>query len=76
MCPFGTVNNRGYFYIMTEREMFEKSFERPSNYFELSGHKQWAIDKKLGILDWEGADLSEEDKERFRNHYNIPKPLK
>lgn len=54
---------------MTEREMFEKSFERPSNYFKLSAERQWAIDKSLGILDWNGEDLTEEDKKRFKEHY-------
>ncbi len=28
--------------------------QRPSNYGELSGEDQWAIDKELGILDWDG----------------------
>jgi hypothetical protein len=54
---------------MTEREMFEKSFQRPSNFFKLSGAEQWAIDKSLGILDWEGKDLSKEDIKRFNAHY-------
>ena len=54
---------------MTEREMFEKSFERPINYFNLSKKNQWDIDKKLGILDWNGEDLTKEDVERFKNHY-------
>ena len=54
---------------MTEREMFEKSFERPANYFFLRSSNQWRIDYKLGILDWEGKGLSVEDKERFHNHY-------
>lgn len=27
---------------------------RPANYNELSGSRQWAIDKELGILDWDG----------------------
>jgi hypothetical protein len=54
---------------MTEREMFEKSFERPSNYFKLDFETQWEIDKELGILDWIGKDLSKEDMERFKNHY-------
>ena len=49
--------------------MFEKSFERPSNYFKLSAEEQWAIDKKLRILDWRGEGLSDEDKKRFREHY-------
>jgi len=54
---------------MTKREMFERSFDRPSNYFKLSSREQWDIDKRLGILDWEGKDLTKEDRERFRNHY-------
>lgn len=56
---------------MNEREMFEKSFERPLNYFKLSPERQWEIDKDLGILDWMGENLSKEDKERFKNHYII-----
>jgi len=49
--------------------MFEKSFERPSNYFKLSPREQWEIDDKLGILDWQGDNLSKEDLERFEKHY-------
>ncbi len=60
---------------MTEREMFEKSFERPRNFFKLSGEEQWAIDKRLGILDWRGEDLSEEDKKRFKEHYDLTRKL-
>jgi len=54
---------------MTEREMFEASFLRPKNYFKLSDRRQWEIDKSLGILDWIGKDLSEEDLKRFEAHY-------
>jgi hypothetical protein len=54
---------------MTEKEMFEKSFERPPNYFKLTEHRQWKIDKKLGILDWWGKGLTDKDKKRFRAHY-------
>lgn len=54
---------------MSEREMFEKSFQRPCNYFQLSGEDQWRIDASLGILDWNGDGLTEEDVARFRNHY-------
>jgi hypothetical protein len=61
---------------MTEREMFEKSFARPTNFFELSSEKQWEIDKNLGILDWCGLGLSKEDKIRFNNHYNTAKNKK
>lgn len=54
---------------MTEREMFEKSFERPRNYFKLSHREQWEIDDRLGILDWEGKGLTPKDIERFEAHY-------
>ncbi len=56
---------------MNEREMFEESFERPKNFSSLSAKEQWAIDKKLGILDWVGNDMTKEDKERFHKHYDI-----
>ena len=55
---------------MIEREMFEKSFERPSNFFDLNVKKQTEIDKKLGILDWKGTKLIKEDKKRFNDYYN------
>lgn len=54
---------------MTEREMFEQSFKRPTNYFYLSPEQQWEIDKRLGILDWKGEGLSELDLKRFEDHY-------
>ena len=54
---------------MTERDAFEKSFQRPKNFFKLSAQEQWAIDKNLGILDWEGSGLSDADMERYRAHY-------
>jgi len=31
-----------------------KAMERPANYADLPADEQWAIDKKLGILDWDG----------------------
>lgn len=54
---------------MTERQMFEKSFQRPKDYFKLSARQQWDIDSRLGILDWNGDGLSEEDLARFKAHY-------
>ena len=57
---------------MTEREMFEASFQRPWNFFRLSPHHQWQIDANLGILDWQGEGLTKEDKERFQAHYKRP----
>ncbi len=55
-----------------EREMFERSFQRPRNFFDLPPKQQWEIDKELGILDWVGEGLSEEDEKRFREHYEGP----
>jgi hypothetical protein len=54
---------------MTEREMFEKSFMRPRNYSYLSAQEQWDIDSALGILDWQGTELSTDDVMRYLAHY-------
>lgn len=54
---------------MNEREMFEQSFKRPKNFRSLSPEEQWRIDKELGILDWEGKGLAEEDIKRLNNHF-------
>jgi hypothetical protein len=54
---------------MNEREMFEQSFKRPTNYFKLSSERKWEIDRDLGILDWMGVGLSLKDKERMANYY-------
>jgi hypothetical protein len=54
---------------MSEQEMFEKSFQRPKNYFKLSMERQWEIDKGLGILDWSGSNLTKEEVKRFNDHY-------
>ena len=54
---------------MAEREMFEKSFVRPTNYFKLSKRQKWAVGKRLGILDWIGKDLSKADIKLFKEHY-------
>ena len=58
---------------MTQREMFEQSFNRPSNYFKLTSRQQWEIDDNLGILDWDGSGLSDEDIKRFKEHYKSKK---
>jgi len=33
----------------------QRAKRRPINYCELSPEEQWAVDKQLGILDWDGA---------------------
>ena len=58
---------------MTEREMFEKSFQRPWYYFDMESERQWEVDKDLGILDWIGGNLNKEEMVRFQNHYKKPK---
>lgn len=34
---------------------FHKAVNRPPNYSQLSGERQWEIDGALGILDWDGT---------------------
>lgn len=57
----------------TEKELFEKSFGRPSNFWTITAEERWAIDKRLGILDWKGAYMDKEDRKRFHEHYDKPK---
>lgn len=59
-----------------ERECFKISFKRPADFFLLSAEEQWAIDKKLGILDWAGTFMTEEDKIRFEKHYLSQKDIR
>ena len=40
----------------------EAALRRPKNFFSLTAREQWAIDKRLGILDWEGPETVEESK--------------
>ncbi len=40
---------------MTEAQMYEKALQRPTNHREMSPKEQWATDKRLGILDWDGG---------------------
>lgn len=54
---------------MTEKEMYEASFQRPKNFFKLSESEQFEIDKRLGILDWAGVGLTKEEIARFKEHY-------
>ena len=38
--------------------------------FDLSYEERWDIDKKLGILDWQGLGImTKKDKKRFKDHY-------
>lgn len=53
----------------SSRDLFELSFGRPRNYLNLSPQQQWDIDKSLGILDWDGEGLTEEDHARIKAYY-------
>ena len=55
---------------MTNDEMYEKSFERPRDYFHLSRDEQDLIDISLGIRAWVGTGLKEHQEERFAAHYD------
>lgn len=50
--------------------------DRPSTYFKLSSKRQWEIDSAIGILDWDGKDMSEEEKEEFYKYFNIKRRKK
>lgn len=56
---------------MNQEEMFEKTFDRPSNYFLLSLEKRREIDSNLGILNWlpNRFDLSNEQFSKYQDHY-------
>ena len=68
-CLDAEMSNLNHPERQKERDMFEKSFERPRDYFKLSHRQQWDIDKELGILDWKGRYLSKKDREKFKKHY-------
>lgn len=53
---------------MTHDEMFQLALKRPVNYYDLGLDLQWEIDKKLGILDWEGPRTAEEKKILSQHH--------
>jgi hypothetical protein len=38
-----------------QAELFWKAMRRPANFAALSPEEQWAIDKALGCLDWDGG---------------------
>lgn len=58
---------------LTQEEMFEKTFQRPSNYFQLPDEQQWEIDENLGILDWNGR-MTREQSARYRKHWRLTTP--
>lgn len=62
---------------------FEKSLKRPKDFCLLPAEERWAIDKRLGILDWDGecnhgVDCTKcpECKARMDSHYIYEKKVK
>lgn len=51
-------------------DMVAKALKRPKNFLKLHPREQWAIDKKLGILDWDGP-TTDEDYEILKKHFNL-----
>lgn len=41
-------------YMMQDPRPAVRARLRPSNYADLTAREQWAIDKELGLLDWDG----------------------
>jgi hypothetical protein len=35
--------------------LFNQAMKRPANYHNLPEERKWEIDKRLGILDWDGS---------------------
>ena len=40
---------------MNQSELFEQAMKRPKNFHNLPEEDHWAIDRQLGILDWDGS---------------------
>ena len=40
---------------MKQGELFKKALQRPTWYNNMTDREQWLIDKRLGILDWDGS---------------------
>lgn len=59
--------------------LFEKALMRPADFKKLSSETQWAIDKSLGILDWDGNcphkmdGMCVECRKRWNNHFSLKK---
>ena len=43
-----------------------QALKRPENYNQLPAREQWDIDKKLGLLDWEGPTKEEQEHYKAR----------
>ena len=52
---FGPIGKPGN---LPQQAMAKQALKRPDNFDSLDMDEQWAIDKELGILDWEGPNES------------------
>ena len=50
------------------------ALQRPADYYQRSPQDQWAIDKRVGILDWEGDITASEMQMLLDHHRNYLKP--
>lgn len=56
---------------MTQGQMYEQALKRPKGFDDFDAEQKWAIDKSLGILDWDGScphqngKMCEECQEKF-----------
>jgi hypothetical protein len=53
-----------------------QALQRPANHNELSAEAQWAIDKRLGILDWDPTPAEVAEYRRRRAAPTPPEPPK
>jgi hypothetical protein len=53
---------------MSHEDMLQQALKRPKNYFALPEEDKWAIDRRLGILDWKGPKTPEEDRIICEHH--------
>lgn len=53
---------------MTQKEMVVKAMDRPTDFHSRSAEEQWAIDKSLGILDFDGFTDPKEEEKYWETH--------
>jgi murein DD-endopeptidase MepM/ murein hydrolase activator NlpD len=51
--------------------VLEAALRRPPNYSDLSAEDQWAIDRRLGILDWDPTPAEVEEYNRHRAAWRL-----
>ena len=54
-----------------DQEMYKKAFLRPKNFLNLTPEEQWKIDDNLGILDWDGSKMTDEERSKLYAHFGL-----